>query len=295
MINLMLCGNDKVFDGMLISLLSITKHTKEALKVYLLTMGLTEMKESYIPITKQKAKILDNIVKEANPESEVILIDITKIFKEEMSKSANMRTHYTPYIFVRLFSDKIKELPDKILYLDCDIVCYKDLKELYDTNIEEYEIGAVPDFIGRNVISKKYINSGMLLMNLKKIRETGSFTKAREICNKRIMLMPDQTAINIACKTKLYMPDKYNEQDKRKEDTVIRHFSMKVKILPYFRFINIKPWHIDRVHQEYKIFDYEDIIERYLEIKNNLGKETNAVEIIDNKINQKDKKIAINV
>lgn len=292
MINLMLCGNDKVFDGMLISLLSITKHTKEALKVYLLTMGLTKIKESYIPITKEKAELLDKIVKEVNPKSEVILIDITKTFEEEMLKSANMKTHYTPYIFVRLFSDKIKELPDKILYLDCDIVCYKDLKELYNTNIEEYEIGAVPDFIGRNVISKKYINSGMLLMNLKKIRETGSFTKAREICNKRMMLMPDQTAINIACKSKLYMPDKYNEQDQRKEDTVIRHFSMKVKLLPYFRFINIKPWHIDRVHEEYKIFDYEDIIEKYIEMKDNLEKESKKAEIIDD---QKDKKVAINV
>lgn len=280
MINLMLCGNDKVFDGMLISLLSITKHTKETLKVYLLTMGLQEMNENYVPISKEKANTLDKIVKEANPDSKVILIDITKIFKEEMSKSANMRTHYTPYIFLRLFSDKIEELPDKILYLDCDIVCYKDIKEIYDTDIEEYEIGAVPDFIGRNVISKKYINSGMLLMNLKKIKQTGSFTKARQICKKRMMLMPDQTAINIACKTKLYMPDKYNEQDKRKEDTVIRHFSMKVKLLPYFRFINIKPWHIDRVHEEYKIFDYEDIIDKYLLLKNNLIEENKKINIL---------------
>ena len=266
MINLMFCGNDKVFDGMVISLLSITKHTKEELNVYILTMGLPEIKESFISISEDKANALDEIVKKANPKSKVILIDITKIFKEEMLKSANMKTHYTPYILVRLFSDKIRELPDKILYLDCDIVCYKDIKELYDNNIDDYEIGAVQDFIGKKMISKKYINSGMLLMNLKKIRQTGSFTKAREICNKRRMLMPDQTAINIACKTKLYMPDKFNEQDTRKDDTVIRHFSMKVKFFPILKFTNIKPWNIDRVHNEYQIYDYEDIIEEYQEI-----------------------------
>lgn len=268
MINLMFCGNDKVFDGMIISLLSITKHTKEELNVYILTMGLPEVKESFVPISEDKAEVLDDIVKRTNPKSKVILIDITKIFKDEMLKSANMKTHYTPYILVRLFSDKIKELPDKVLYLDCDIVCYKDIKELYDNDIEEYEIGAVQDFIGKKMISKKYINSGMLLMNLKRIRENGSFTRAREICNKRRMMMPDQTAINIACKPKLYLPDKFNEQDTRHDDTVIRHFSMKVKFFPFLKFTNIKPWHIDRVHNEYQIYDYEDILEEYQNIKN---------------------------
>ena len=41
----------------------------------------------------------------------------------------NRRTHYTPYIFLRLLSDKIETLPEKILYLDTDIVCYKDINE----------------------------------------------------------------------------------------------------------------------------------------------------------------------
>ena len=84
--------------------------------------------------------------------------------------------------------------------------------------------------------------------------------------------MPDQTAIYKACTKKLYLPDKYNEQKQRKEDTVIRHFSMTIKMLPYFRLVNIKPWNIDRMHNEYKIYDYEDIIEKYLEIKNNENK-----------------------
>ena len=33
MINLMFCGNDKIYNGILISLISIIKHTKEAGKV----------------------------------------------------------------------------------------------------------------------------------------------------------------------------------------------------------------------------------------------------------------------
>lgn len=272
MINLMFCGNSKVFDGMIISLLSIVKYTNEPLNVFVLTMDLKNVDENYAPIEDKHIEILENIIKEKNDESKITLIDTTDLIKKEVLSSVNKKTHYTPYIFIRLFSDKIKELPDKILYLDCDIVCYKDIKEIFDIDIEEYDIGVVRDYIGRKVINKKYINSGVLLINLKKVREDGSFEKARNIAKKRVMAMPDQTAIYKACTKKLYLPDKYNEQKQRKEDTVIRHFSMTIKMLPYFRLVNIKPWNIDRMHDEYKIYDYEDIIEKYLEIKNKENK-----------------------
>ena len=272
MINLMFCGNSKVFDGMIISLLSIVKYTNEPLNVFVLTMDLRNVDENYAPIEDKHIEILENIIKEKNSESKITLIDTTDLIKKEVLSSVNKKTHYTPYIFIRLFSDKIKELPDKILYLDCDIVCYKDIKEIFDIDIEEYDIGVVRDYIGRKVINKKYINSGVLLINLKKVREDGSFEKARNIAKKRVMAMPDQTAIYKACTKKLYLPDKYNEQKQRKEDTVIRHFSMTIKMLPYFRLVNIKPWNIDRMHNEYKIYDYEDIIEKYLERKNKENK-----------------------
>lgn len=280
MINLMFCGNSKVFDGMIISLLSIVKYTKEPLNVFVLTMDLRNINEDYTPIEKKHIDILEDIIKEKNSDSKITLIDTTELIKKEVLSSVNQKTHYTPYIFIRLFSDKIEELPDKILYLDCDIVCYKDIKEIFDIDIEEYDVGVVKDYIGRKVINRKYINSGVLLINLKKVREDGSFEKARNIAKKRVMAMPDQTAIYKACTKKLYLPDKYNEQKERKEDTVIRHFSMTVKLLPYFRLVNIKPWNIDRMHNEYKIFDYEDILEKYLEIKN---KETGKEKTVANK------------
>ncbi len=267
MINLMFCLNGKFMDGIIISLLSITKHTDEQLNVYILTVDLRDLDESYTPFTPKQAEIADKIVKAKNPKSQVILIDITDMFRKEMMKSANMKTHYTPYILIRLFSDKIKELPSKILYLDCDIVCYKDIKEIYETDMSDYEVGVARDAIGRYFINRKYMNSGVVLMNLDEIRKNNSFEKAREMVLKRPMAMPDQTAIYKCCKKKIYFPDKYNEQKKRKEDTIIRHFSMTIKWLPFFRFVNIKPWHIDRVHNEYKIFDYEDIIEEYKKVK----------------------------
>ena len=44
---LMYCGNDRAFDGMMISLLSVIKYVKLPLEVFVLTMDLRDMNEKY--------------------------------------------------------------------------------------------------------------------------------------------------------------------------------------------------------------------------------------------------------
>ena len=269
MINLMFCGNDRVFDGMLISLISISKHTKEALNVYLITMDLTDINETFKPITKNHCQIIENKIKEINTQSKITLVDATNIYKEEMINNKNRKTHYTPYIFLRILSDKIEILPDKILYLDTDIVCYKDINTLYEIDMSNYEIAAARDFIGRKWIDYNYLNSGVLLMNLDNIRKKGSFEKCRKMCMNKRMVLPDQTALNKCCENKLILEDKYNEQYKRNKETVIRHFSMQLLYFPIIRPRNIKPWEIDKIHNVMKINDYDDVYEEYIEAKKN--------------------------
>lgn len=288
MINLMFCGNDKVLDGMIISLLSIVKHCKKELNVFVLTMDLTQINEKYRPITKSQAEVLDKILKKVNNKSKITLIDITDIFKEEMLNSVNINTHYTPYILVRLFSDRVKEIPDKILYLDSDIVVYKNIEPLYNMKIDSYDYAACIDEIGKVFISKDYINSGALLMNMKKLRQENALSKCREMVINKKMLLPDQTALNKICKDKKYIERKYNEQKKRTSDTVIRHYSMTMKFMftlnsqkrkiikqncsilkfiPFLKFLNIKPWNIEGIHKIYKIHDFDDILNEYQKIK----------------------------
>ena len=267
MINLMLCGNSKVYDGILIALLSISKHTDEPLNIYLMTMDLTDIDPKFSPITEKQRKTIEDKLREKNPNNKVTLIDETQIYKNEMHKNINKNTHYTPYIFLRLLSDKIEELPEKILYLDADIVCYRNIEELYNIAITDYEIAAARDYIGRKWIDLDYLNSGVVLMNLKKIKENNSFEACRKMCITKKMALPDQTALNKCCKYKLILEDKFNEQNKRKEETVIRHFSMQLLYFPIIRPRNIKPWEIEKVHNILKIHDYDDIYKEYLDIK----------------------------
>lgn len=110
-------------------------------------------------------------------------------------------------------------------------------------------------------------------MNMKKIRQTKLFSRALELCKKKKIFLPDQTAINKFVTKKLILPSRFNEQKKLKKDTIIRHFSMTLKFFPKFKKQNIKPWQIDNVHNILKIHNFDDILEMYQQIVSTLKKE----------------------
>ena len=56
-------------------------------------------------------------------------------------------------------------------------------------------------------------------------------------------------------------------ENKRKDETVIRHFSMQLLYFPIIRPRNIKPWEIDKIHNILKIHDYDDIYKEFIETK----------------------------
>lgn len=58
------------------------------------------------------------------------------------------------------------------------------------------------------------INAGKLLLNMKKIKETGLLEKSRELIKNRKLLFADQSAIYYTTTKKLLLPRIYNEQSK---------------------------------------------------------------------------------
>ena len=114
---------------------------------------------------------------------------------------------------------------------------------------------------------KEYLNSGVLLLNLEKIRETGLFEKCRERCRVRKMFMPDQSAINKLSRYKKIEDRKFNEQRKLQNDTVFQHFTTSFRFVPIFRKISVKPWQIEKVHSVLKLYEYDDILAEYKKLK----------------------------
>ena len=271
MINLMIAGNYKVFDGMLIASLSILKNCKDPITLYVLTMDLREQNPEYRPVEDKHIELLRDLYKKTNHESDVIKIDATEVYKEEFRNTPNNVEHYTPYTFLRLFADQLEQIPDKILYIDTDVVAKGNIKELYDIDIENYEIAGVRDYYGKIFFalrSPRYVNAGVLLFNMKKLRETKMLNRAMKLCaNKKIFLL-DQTAINKLTKNKKIIKRKFNEQKKNKKDTVIRHFSMTLKFFPKFKKQNIKPWNVDKLHNVLKCYEFDDILAEWQKIKN---------------------------
>ena len=125
--------------------------------------------------------------------------------------------------YARLFSSTVVYNLDKILYLDADSIITGSFKELWEKNIEEYYVAGVLDTLGVDFIKKqinlnenhKYINSGVLLINLKKWREDKLEEKFINFLINHLdrFIFHDQGIINGVCKDKiLYVSPKYNLQ-----------------------------------------------------------------------------------
>lgn len=263
MINVMYCGNYKVFDGILISLLSMRLHTEEPINCYILTMDLSSINSKYRPINEKMRLYLDAILKEKNKDSNVFLKDLTETFKNDTVSNKNIESTYTPYALLRLYANKIEGIPDKILYLDIDTIINNDIKELFDIDITNYELAAARDVMGKIFININYCNSGVLLLNMKKIKETNLLDRTRELIKVKKMSFPDQSALHRLTKYKLIIPRKFNEQRKTKPDTVVKHFCKGIRWLPFYKVYNIKPWEIDKVHSFLKCYCYDDILKEY--------------------------------
>ena len=199
--NLLYCGDENIADGLFISILSLLKNIKENLKIYILTINLKDENYNIKGISDYTINFLDGKVKEVSNNNFVKKIDITEIFKKEVP-NINMETRFTPCCMLRLFADEIKEIPDKILYFDNDVVVRKDFtQDFYNLDINDYEMVGILDYYGKwffknNFLKFDYLNSGVLLLNVEKIRKTGLFKKARKMCQEKKMFMPDQSALN---------------------------------------------------------------------------------------------------
>lgn len=268
MINLLLCGNNRVFDGALSELISITNKTKEAINCYIFTMDLTRVKLEYRAITDNQINFLNKVVKNKNIQNKVQKVDVTEIYEKEFGYGKNETAYCTPYTLLRLLVDLVPNMPDKLLYLDIDMMAAKDISELYNIDIAEYEYAAVKEKYGSKIIKWDYINAGMLLLNMTKIKETKLFEKAREMLRTRKLLFADQDALYWNTTKKLLLPKKFNNQFSfNNKNTVICHFSKRMLWFPYPRTENYKQWQVEEVHNILKCHAFDKDLDEYLELK----------------------------
>ncbi|MBO4279929.1 MAG: lipopolysaccharide biosynthesis protein [Spirochaetales bacterium] len=277
MVNILFCGNIGVFDGMLTTALSLVKRTesKEPFCFHLFTMDVSHLKDNYVPITQKQVAFLEKVVKSYNPENQVRLFDVTDLYRQYFSGCPNEGAYCSPYTLIRLFADLIPGIPDKLLYLDIDLLFQHDVHLLYDTDVEGYEYAAARDHYGKYILNPNYVNAGVILFNMKECRRTGLFDKARKWIQRKKLTFADQSAIIRSTTRKKMLPQRFNDQKFLHKHTVVRHFSKRLFYLPYPHTDNIKQWHVDRVHKVFGYHQFDDILDEYLKLKAEFEKESN--------------------
>mgnify|MGYP001240309704 FL=1 len=276
MINVLFSGNEKVFDGVLTCVLSILKRTdtKEPFRFYVYTMDATRVMPEYTPISDPMIEFLDGIVKEYNVENSMVKVDVTELYEKEFAYCPNEQAYCSPYTLLRLFADIVPDMPDKLLYLDVDILFNRDIRLLYDIDITEYEYAAARDHYGKYLLNPNYINAGVLLFNMKKIRETGLLEKSRKLIKEKKLVFADQSAVYRSTTKKKMLPQRFNDQKFLHKHTVVRHFSKRLFYLPYPHTDNIKQWRVSDIHRVFGYYVFDDILYEYIYLKNKYERES---------------------
>ncbi len=269
MINVLFSGNEGVFDGVLTCMLSIFKRTstEEPFHIYIYTMDVSELKPEYVPISQTASRFLDQVAKTYNPDNVVERVDVTEIYQKEFSGCPNEQCYCSPYTLLRLFADMVEGMPDKLLYLDVDILFNRDIRLLYDVDVTGYEYAAARDHYGKYLLNPNYINAGVLLFNLKRMKETNLLEKARTLIKTKKLLFADQSAIYRSTTRKKMLPQKYNDQKFLHKNTVVRHFSKRLFYLPYPHTANIKQWKVSQIHRVFGYYAFDDILYEYIYLK----------------------------
>ena len=192
---------------------------------------------------------------------------MTALYEKEFAHCPNEDAYCSPYTLLRLFADEVPDMPDKILYLDVDILFNRDICLLYDTDVSDVEYAAARDHYGKYLIRPDYVNAGVLLLNLKKIKETGLLVKSRKLIREKKLVFADQSAVIRSTSKKKMLPQKFNDQKFLHKSTVVRHFSKRLFYLPYPHIDNIKQWRVSDMHRIYHYYAFDDVLYEYLYLK----------------------------
>ena len=183
---------------------------------YPLIVFLTSLFENRKPSTNYDITILTcmnmnknyiNKINELNKRYGTKNIKITYINMQKDFRGAITDSHISRSAYYRIALPLLLPNVDKIIYSDVDVLNFKDLTEMYNLELkDDIYLKATLDIINPitelkqfGIITKKYFNSGVLLMNLKSMRKDGIEKKIRNFIYNHYLEHHDQTAMNAVC------------------------------------------------------------------------------------------------
>lgn len=173
--------------------------------------------------------------------------------------------YFTLTIYFRLFIATLFPQYDKGIYIDSDVVILDDIAKLYDVDVKDNLIGGCRDMsiadiepflnyteeaVGVN--REEYINSGVLLMNLKELREHSFDKHFLSLLNTYHFdsVAPDQDYINAICNGRIHYLDYKWDFMPNNERPIMENPS-----LVHYNLFS-KPWCYDNIQHGDKFWNY---------------------------------------
>ena len=264
-------SDDNYMPYLAVTVKSIADHATEGniYDIKVLTNGLTD----------------ENVQRLDSMKSESVDIEIVNINDAIIHHRGNLRKrlrdYYSESIFYRIFIASLFPKLERAIYIDCDIVLVDDIAKLYDEDIGDNILGAIADesipsvpefctYVERwvGVPRDKYINSGVLLINLTEFRRAGIERRITELAATYNFdtVAPDQDYLNHLCMGRIKHLDlSWNKQPKADNPIPVSELH-----LIHYNMFN-KPWHYEGVLYEeefWRVADttpYKDILHTTLE------------------------------
>lgn len=212
-------------------------------------------------ISKENRRIIKQFAIENDININIYIIDET-IFNDLPTTSYITKAMYNRFLIPLI----LKDVTDRVLYLDADIVCLNSIENLKKINIDNKIIAVIEesnDYVVKkrvkdlSLTSNKYFNSGVLYININNWIN-------RDINNKLInyaksikdLIFPDQDILNVVLeKDCLYIDQKYNYTfDVRyKSNRYIYNLPQNIVFLHYVG--KFKPWQKWCMHPAKKFFE----------------------------------------
>ena len=234
-------------------------------KIYILHDGLTD--ENISKISKLECNGFDIIFREMKEGLELITDRVENKLRCD---------YFTLTIFFRLFIANIFPEYDKGIYIDSDVVVPGDISELYNIDLKQNIIGACIDNSIQSIpqLTKyleeavgiprlEYINSGVLLMDLKQFREKSFSSHFLKLLNEYHFdsVAPDQDYLNAICNGKiLYLNEEWDTMPADGKEMV-----KNPKLIHYNLFQ--KPWCYDNIQYADTFWKYAKKTSYYNQIQ----------------------------